>query len=148
MPAIAGLRSTYRKTGRLVYFCRMLDKIRLQAVGQLPADYVGNLSKGFDLRCCNFLRVPYATLQARTLTGGTDEEILAWAFATGGARTDEECLAWNSFLMKRGWRDDGSATLKSRIKEFGLEGKPIETFFDLNEFDEGRDPVAAQAWLP
>jgi hypothetical protein len=126
----------------------MLDKIRLQAGGQLPADYVGNLSKGFDLRCCNFLRVPYATLQARTLTGGTDEEILAWAFATGGARTDEECLAWNSFLMKRGWRDDGSATLKSRIKEFGLEGKPIETFFDLNEFDEERDPVAAQAWLP
>jgi hypothetical protein len=125
-----------------------LDKIRLQAGGQLPADYVGNLSKGFDLRCCNFLRVPYATLQARTLTGGTDEEILAWAFATGGARTDEECLAWNSFLMKRGWRDDGSATLKSRIKEFGLEGKPIETFFDLNEFDEERDPVAAQAWLP
>jgi hypothetical protein len=50
--------------------------------------------------------------------------------------------------MKRGWRDDGSATLKSRIKEFGLEGKPIETFFDLNEFDEERDPVAAQAWLP
>jgi gluconokinase len=148
MPAVPGLRSNYLKTGRLVYFGRMLDKIRLQAGGQLPADYVGNLSKGFDLRCGNLLRVPYATLQARTLTGGTDEEILAWAFATGGARTDEECLAWNSFLMKRGWRDDGSATLKSRIKEFGLEGKPIETFFDLNEFDEERDPVAAQAWLP
>ncbi len=147
MPAVPGLRSNYLKTGRLVYFGRMLDKIRLQAVGQLPADYVGNLSKGFDLRCCNFLRVPYATLQARTLTGGTDEEILTWAFATGGARTDEECLAWNSFLMRRGWRDDGSAMLQTRIKEFGLEGKPIETFFDLNEFDEGRNPVTAQAWL-
>jgi hypothetical protein len=147
MPAIPGLRSNYQKIGRLVYFGRMLDKIRLHAAGQLPADYVSNLSKGFDLRCCNFLRVPYATLLARTLTGGTDEEILAWAFATGGARTDEECLAWNSFLMKRGWRDDGSAMLQTRIKEFGLEGKPIETFFDLNEFDEGRDPVTAQAWL-
>ena len=147
MPAIPGLRSNYQKIGRLVYFGRMLDKIRLHAAGQLPADYVSNLSKGFDLRCCNFLRVPYATLLARTLSGGSDEEILAWAFATGGARTDEECFAWNSFLMKRGWRDDGSAMLQTRIKEFGLEGKPIETFFDLNEFDEGRDPVTAQAWL-
>ena len=91
MPAVPGLRSNYLKTGRLVYFGRMVVKIRLQAVGQLPADYVGNLSKGFDLRCCNFLRVPYATLQARTLTGGTDEEILAWAFATGGAMTAAPC---------------------------------------------------------
>ena len=34
-----------------------------------------------------------------------------------------------------------------RIAEYGLTGRPIETFFDLNDYDEGRDPVSMQAWL-
>ena len=146
MAHVPGLRSNYDKTGPLVYFGRMLDKIRLHAAAQLPADYHGNLGKGFDGRCCGFLRVTYPELSARTLAGGTDEEILAWAFAQGGGRTAEECSWWNGFMMKRGWRDEASMLLRQRIKEFGLEGKPIETMFDLNEFDEGRDPVGTSAW--
>ena len=35
----------------------------------------------------------------------------------------------------------------SRASGVNLDGKPIETFFDLIEFDEGRDPVATAAWL-
>jgi gluconokinase len=35
MPNIPGLRSCYDKVGRLIYFGRMLDKIRLHAAGQL-----------------------------------------------------------------------------------------------------------------
>jgi gluconokinase len=45
-----------------------------------------------------------------------------------------------------GWRDDRTAILKERLAQFGLTDKPIETFFDLNEFDEGRDPVANRSW--
>ena len=147
MPNVPGLRSNYDKTGRLVYVGRLLDKIRLHAAGQLPADYHPNLGIGFDARACAFLRVPYVELKARTLAGGTDDEILAWCFERGGARTDDECNIWNRFMMKIGWRDDRTPVLQQRIKELGLEGKPIETFFDLNEFDEGRDPVGTQAWL-
>jgi len=146
MPHVPGLRSNYDKTGGLVYVGRMLDKIRLHAAGRLPADYHANLGIGFDGRACTFLRVPYAELKTRTLAGGTDEEILAWCFVRGGARTEDECLWWNSFMMKRGWRDEASAPLRQRLKDFGLEGKPIETFFDLNEYDEGRDPVGTSAW--
>ena len=147
MPSVPGLRSNYDKVSGLVYFGRMIDKIHLHAAGQLPADYHGNMGKGFDNRCCEFLRVAYADLRARTLAGGTPEEILAWAFQSGSTRTEEEVLWWNCFLMKRGWRDDATETLHERIKQYGLEGKPIETFFDLNEYDEGRDPVGTQAWL-
>lgn len=43
MAHVPGLRSPYAKVGRLVYFGRMLDKIRLYAAGQLPAEYVANL---------------------------------------------------------------------------------------------------------
>jgi hypothetical protein len=56
MPAVTGLRSAYDKVGRLVFFGRMLDKIRLHAAGRLPPDYVANLGEVrptvFDARCC------------------------------------------------------------------------------------------------
>ena len=94
MPHVPGLRSVYAKVGRLVYFGRMLDKIRLHAAGQLPAEYTANLGDAqfyvLDGRCCRFLGVPYAELRERTLAGGTDEEILAWVQTRGTPRTDEE----------------------------------------------------------
>ncbi len=147
MAHVPGLRSPYLKVGRLVYFGRMLDKIRLQAAGQLPAaDYAANLGKGFDGRCCNFLRISYDALKTRVLAGGADEEILAWAHQQGGSRNDEECEIWNGFMMKRGFRDAGATTLAQRIKESALEAAPIVTMFDYLDFDEGRDPVSGKAW--
>ncbi len=150
MPHVPGLRSLYAKVGRLVYFGRMLDKIRLHAAGKLPADYVANLGDGqfyvLDGRCCRFLGVPYSEIRDRTLAGGTDEEILAWVHARGTPRTDEECHMWNRFILKLGWRDERSVVLPERIRASGLEGKPIETLADHIEYDEGRDPVADRAW--
>jgi carbohydrate kinase (thermoresistant glucokinase family) len=146
MPHIPGLRSGYARVGRLVYFGRMLDKIRLQAAAKLPADYLNNIGGGFDSRCCTFLGVDYPALKKRVLAGGTDQEILAWCHEQGGTRTDDQCNIWNRFLMKIGWRDDRTPLLRQRIVEYGLTGKPIETFCDLNEFDEDRDPVAMRAW--
>jgi hypothetical protein len=147
MPHIPGLRSPYARVGRLVYFGRMLDKIRLHAEGKLPSDYVPNLGKGFDGRCINFLRVNYDELKARVLVGDLkDEQVLSWAEQRGGVRTDEECEVWSGFLMKRGWRDEGAEILAKRIVESRLEDRPILTMFDYLDFDEGRDPIAAQAW--
>jgi gluconokinase len=151
MSPIPGLRSPYAKVGRLVYFGRMLDKIRLHAAGKLPADYscnVGDHSPGmFDTRCCGFLRVRHAELTLKVLLGDlTDLGLLAWCHERGGPRTDEECYIWNQFMMKRGWRDEGNVRLRQRIAEGGLESKPILTMFDYIEFDEGRDPVSTRAW--
>lgn len=152
MPHVPGLRSPYAKVGRLVYFGRMLDKIRLHAAGRLPPDYLANLGDAqrgvFDHRCCQFLRVPFAQLAERVLAVGlNDEQLLGWCHERGGARDDDECFLWNSFMMKRGWRDEASPRLRQRIAESGLESKPIMTFFDYIDFDEGRDPVQAQLWL-
>ncbi len=150
MPAIPNLRSPYAKVGRLVYFGRMLDKIRLHAAGQLPAAYVANLGETrpifFDARTCLFLGLAYDDLRARVLAGGSDEEILAWAESHGRPRTDDDCTVWNRFMAKLGWRDDRSAALKTRVDEFGLTSHSIETIFDLIDFDEGRDPVATRSW--
>jgi gluconokinase len=148
MPNVPGLRSPYQKVGRLVYFGRMLDKIRLHARGALPVDYTGNLGKGFDLRCCSFLRLPYDELKARVLTtpAPDDAAALAWAESRGGPRTDEECEVWNGFMMKRGWRDPAAEMLAKRIAESGLHAAPIMTMFDYLDFDEGRDPVTPRLW--
>src|SRR5436190_14508135 len=81
---IPGLRSPFDKVGGIVYFGRMLDKIRLYAAGKLPEGWQpgrGTSMKGsFDSRCCNFLHLDYAAIEAETLKGGTDEQMLAWAF--------------------------------------------------------------------
>jgi gluconokinase len=120
----------------------MLDKIRLNAAGRLPADYQANLGEThfnvFDARCCRFLRVSYAEIVRRVLAGEKDEAVAAWAEQQSG-RTDEECDIWNAYLSKRGWRDDRSAALRERIAEEGLEGQAIETFFDFIDRDEGRE---------
>jgi carbohydrate kinase (thermoresistant glucokinase family) len=131
-----------------VYFGRMLDKIRLHAADKLPlADYSANLGKGFDGRCCNFLRIDYEELKARTLAGDfNDSELLQWAEQRGGRRTDEECETWNGFMMKRGWRDSVANLVARRVAESRLHDRPIMTMFDYIDFDEGRDPVASRAW--
>ncbi len=151
MAHVPGLRSPYDKVGRLVYFGRMLDKIRLHAAGKLPPAYASNLGTArpmfFDARCCRFLGIDFAVLAERVRQGGSDEEILAWAEQQGGTpRSDEDCMIWNRFMTKLGWRDDRAAMLQQRIVENNLVGKPIETMFDMIDFDEGRDPLATQPW--
>jgi hypothetical protein len=148
MSQVPGLRSPYVKVGRIVYFGRMLDKIRLNAAGKLPpAEYGANLGKGFDGRCCTFLRVGYDDLKAKVLAGGsTDEQLLGWAEQQGGRRTDDECEIWNGFMIKRGWRDAGASTLAQRIRENGFEAKNVQSMFDYIDYDEGRDPVAERSW--
>lgn len=126
----------------------MLDKIRLLAAGRLPADYHANLGRGFDARTCSFLGVDYEALKAQTLAGADDADagLLAWCHTQGGERTDAACDQWNRFMLKIGWRDDRTAALRERVAESGLTGRPIETFFDYIDFDEGRNPVACRAW--
>lgn len=150
MPHIPGLRSCYTKVGRLIYFGRMLDKIRLHAQSKLPDDYVAVLGDTqfytLDGRCSRFLGVPYQEIRDRTLQGGSDEKILQWVHQRGTPRTDEECHMWNRFIAKLGWRDERSHVLPQRILDSGLTGKPIETVIDHIEYDEGRDPVVERAW--
>jgi hypothetical protein len=137
-------RSAYDRTKGLVYFARMLDKIRLKAANQLRDDYFENLGVGFDGRCCRLLGIAYASLCERVLAGGTDEEILDWAYAEHAPLTDEQLLVWNKFMEKRGWRDedDGSTQeLEAYKAGSGLAHRTdLVTFFDYYDVDEKRKP--------
>jgi len=142
MAHVPGLRSPYDTIGGIVYFGRMLDKIRLHAKGALPADYasfIGDQTGVFDQRCCRFLQVDYTKISARVVQGGTDEEILEWAFQNGRKPSDEEVEIWNGFMSKRGWRDAARERLIFRLNEAGMpmDGS-IETMFDFIDADEER----------
>ena len=139
---IPGLRSPSEQVNGLVYFGRMLDKIRLHAQGKLPEGWgaMRGLSSPntFDARCCRFLKIDYAPLETETLKGGTDEELLEWAFRHGRKPTDEEIEIWNAFMTKRGWRDAGTQRLHERLAELGLPPGTVETMFEFIDVDEGR----------
>jgi rubredoxin len=139
---IPGLRSPFDTVCGLVYFGRMLDKIRLYAAGKLPEDWHGPrgaaMKNSFDDRCCRFLRIDYAAIEAETLKGGTDEELLTWAFQNGRKPNEDEIEIWNGFMTKRGWRDAGTQRLNERLAEIGLAPGTVPTMFDFIDLDEGR----------
>jgi hypothetical protein len=138
---VPNLRSPYSKVGGLYYFGRMVDKIRLHAANQLPADYQPNLGGGFDARCVNLLGIEYPALVERVNQGATDEELFEWATSTGQRPSDEEIEIWNEFMRKRGWNDEATSILHRRLAEGGFSDRTdIQTMFDYIDLDEGRDP--------
>lgn len=128
-------------TGGVMYFPRMLDKIRLHARGQLAADYHENFGaeSGGDGMCCNFLRVSHTALAERVSAGGSDEEILEWCYATGRRLNEGDIMVWNGFISKLGWNDFAAPFLDDIKQQHGLAHRPeIATFPDLIDLDEGR----------
>ena len=131
--------SPYDTCHGLVYFPRMIDKIRKHAEGQLGTDYVPNLGKGFDVRCCSLLGIDYDVLTAAVGSSMTDEEAWEWVSKNGKSPTEEQIEVWNGFMTRRGWRDDLVEILERRKKESGFEKRAeIQTMFDYIDADEGR----------
>jgi hypothetical protein len=140
---IPGLRSPHDQVKGVVYFGRMLDKMRLAAAGKLPPDW--EAARGlkhptsFDARCCRFLQIDYAALEAETLKGGkSDEALLEWVFQHGCRPGEEDIEIWNAFMTKRGWRDAGTQRLNERLAEIGLPPGTVQTMFEFIDLDEGR----------
>ena len=123
----------------LVYFPRMVDKIRLHAAGELAEDCIPNLGKGFDDRCCKFLEIDYAGLVSAVGSTLSTEEAWNWVIQHGKAPSGEQIEVWSSFMSKRGWRDEVNEILIRRKKESGFEDRDdIQTMFDYIDADERR----------
>ena len=133
--------TAFAQLGGLYFLPRTLDKIRRHARGELHPDHHEFLGKGFDGRLCHFLGLRYEALVARTLAGGTDEEVLAWIRQHGRPLGEIDVLIWNGFSAKRGWRDDATPGLEKNKAGSGLAHRTdLLTFFDYYEVDEGRAP--------
>jgi Domain of unknown function (DUF5069) len=136
------IRSPRHQTGGIVVFARVIDKIRLDAAGKLPAGYHVGIVPGnrtFDDRLCKFLGIGFDEFRTRVLAGGSDEEILDWAFDHGRKPDAEQIEIWNAFLTKRGWRDPATTGFEKAKAEAGLGDRDdIQTFFDVMDVEEGR----------
>lgn len=134
-------RSPYNQVHGLVYFGRLLDKIRLHAAGKLPEAYIANLGNAqkFDGSCLRFLGVSYHDLEKVVVAGVSDEEAWEWCAKNGKSHTEEEIMIWNRYMTKCGWRDNMTETLLSRLKGIGQEDRAdIQTLFEYLDLDEGR----------
>ncbi len=141
---VPGIRSPHDKVGGLVYFGRMLDKIRLHQRGELHPDLHANLGDGFDKTCVQFLGVPYAEIVEHLKGGASDDETLAWCRSRGRQFDEQDAYVWNEFMRKRGWKDVASERLVQRKAESGLSSRDdIQTMFDYIDADEER-PLHAQ----
>ncbi len=138
---VPGIRSPHDKVGSLVYFGRMLDKIRLHQRGELHPDLQANLGEGFDKTCVQFLGVPYTEIVEHVKGGTSDDEMLAWCRACGRQFDEQDAYVWNEFMRKRGWNDVASERLVQRKAESGLSSRDdIQTMFDYIDADEERPP--------
>ena len=138
--------SDYVETSGIIFFARMLDKIRLNAQGRLPAGYNLGFSDptSFDARFCRFWEVDYNRLAAKTLEGETNEELLEWCFQGRKRPNQDQILVWNSFIITRGWRDDSTPGLIVEKELNGFANRDdIQTYVDLHDADEGRTPKHA-----
>lgn len=131
--------SAYMEVRGMLYFARMLSKIRLYAAGILREDFHNNLGEKADAWCCNYLRVDYEALKFQTLAGGSNEDILDWCYHHGRALNEMDLFVWNNFVRKLGWNDVISKRLAELKVETGLADRDdIQTMPDFFEVDEGR----------
>ena len=133
-------RSSKDEIDGLIYFPRMLDKIRLHLEGKLHADYHDNLGKALDLAACQLLKVDYLDIAEQVLEGGDDREVLNWAYETGYKPEEYEKTWWCSHVRNLGFRDHLADRLAMRIEVAGLSDRTdIFSFVDFMDAEEGHD---------
>jgi gluconokinase len=134
-------KSPKEMIGGMMYFPRMLDKIRLHVRGELGEEYHANLgeARAADGACSNFLRVKYEELRDRVMEGGSDEEILEWCYEKGRRLNRGDLVVWNGFVSKLGWNDFVTPVLAEQKQKSGLAHRTdIITVPDFIDLDEGR----------
>jgi hypothetical protein len=122
------------------YLPRYVDKIRLCLAGQLHADYIDNLGKGFDgfwLKAAGVTHEQFVAVVKNTVTDG---QVCDWV-RQNVQRTDAEKAAhWNDVLSRPLANDEAAvARFKMRKEQAGLAHRDdLTNFVDYIDADEKR----------
>lgn len=128
----------------IAHLGRFIDKIRLRNAGQIQ-DY-NYITVGFDKYLVDFLQIDPKAFEQLVLTGGTDEDLLAWVKANSRNPSDQEIAQWSQALLTSGPKDDAARQrFQGRIDEIAKKRcvpvsslPPVSTWADAIELDEGR----------
>jgi hypothetical protein len=123
-----------------VHLGRFVDKIRLQAKGQLPADYQGNFTKGFDGKWLEASGVDKEAFIEMVRGAKNDAEVEQWVVKNvNNRKTPKEIEAFNQSVLQHGRQPELQERMRQRKAESGLSGRDdIQTFVDFIDADEGR----------
>ena len=119
---------------------RLVDKIRLDLAGRLPADYRDNLlRRGFDQRWFEAAGIAPEKLVEVVKNSITDGEVCDW-IATHVRKSGKVKEEFNEFLANYGREgDELREKLATRKAEAGMEKRDdIQCFVDFIDADEGR----------
>ena len=128
----------------IAHLGRFIDKIRLRNAGKIQ-DY-NYITVGFDKHLIDFLGIDPKAFEQRVLSGGTDDELLAWVVAHGKPLTPEEIAQWSRNLLSSGPKDEATRQrFQGRLREVAAKrGVPVSslpsvsTWVDVIELDEER----------
>ena len=137
-------RSPKMLLGGIAHLGRFIDKIRMRNAG-LIQDY-NYMTVGFDKYLIDFLGIDPIAFEQRVLTGGSDDEVLAWVKTNGRNPTEQEIEQWNHILLASRPKDDAARQrFQGRLQDIAAKrGVPvsslpsISTWADVIELDEER----------
>ena len=137
-------RSPKALLGGIAHLGRFIDKIRLRHEGKIQ-DY-NYITTGFDKHLADFLQINPKTFEQRVLSGGTDEDLLAWIVANGKKVTEAEVRLFTLNLLRAKPEDDGARQrFQGRLQGIATKrGVPVaslpsvHTWADVIELDEER----------
>ena len=136
------LRSPREAIGGYVILPRLIDKVRLEAEGNLSPEYAENLLKPgltLDGRFLAFTGLSGEALRGAIHSSQTDEEVLAWVERHGRPRSTEEKRRWAEEIDAYRPNPERAARRKQIYPELA-EKVDLAAFsvFDIIDIDEGR----------
>ena len=137
-------RSPKALLGGIAHLGRFIDKIRLRHAGKIQ-EY-NYITVGFDKYLVDFLQIDPKSFEQRVLSGGTDEELLAWVKANSRKPSEQEIAQWSQSLLSSGPKDDAARQrFQARLQDIATKRgvvvsslPPVHTWADVIELDEGR----------
>lgn len=142
MTPVPALRSPRQTLGGYVILPRLIDKVRLHARGELPADYFPQLLGGdgtLDRRFLAFAGLDAEALRAAILAAADDAAVLAWIERHAAPHTDADKRAWAETIDA--YRPDPERAQRRALRYPQVAARfnvGLLSVFDLIDLDEER----------
>ena len=142
------LRSPRGTLDSYVILPRLIDKVRLHAKGQLPAEYIGHLLKpglSMDGRFLTFTGLDGEALRRAILATNSDTEVVTWVKEHAHSHSDTDKREWAAKI--EAYRPDAERAQVRRAAYPELAAKiDVAAFspFDVIDMDEGLMPIPDQ----